>query len=195
MSVLIVQPTLKTARMQLLPASAGWAQAMLDFEVRNRQHFAPWDPLPGDMFFTELFWAMRLRQREEDARQDKGMMFLLMAESEPGRIIGTINLSNCVRGIFQACHLGYKLDKDYEGQGMMSEALQAVIGFAFGELKLHRIMANYQPQNIRSAAVLQKLGFMIEGEAKDYLFLNGAWRDHVLTALVNRHYDHKPLLS
>lgn len=195
MSVLVIQPTLKTARMQLLPASAGWARAMLDFEVRNRQHFAPWDPAPGDMFFTELFWAMRLRQREDDARQDKGMMFLLMAEKEPGKVIGMINLSNFVRGMFQACHLGYKLDKEYEGKGLMSEALQAVIGFAFGELKLHRIMANYQPQNVRSAAVLKKLGFSIEGEAKDYLFLNGAWRDHVLTALVNRDYDQKPLLN
>lgn len=46
-------------------------------------------------------------------------------------------------------------------------------------------MANYMPANARSAAVLQRLGFTIEGTARDYLFLAGAWQDHVLTSLTN----------
>ena len=194
MLVHAVQPVLFTARLQLLPASTALAKAMLEFEFRNRAHFAPWDPLPGEMFFTEWYWNMRLRQREEDYRDGRGAMFLLVLPDRPERVIGMANLSNFVRGLFQACHLGYKLDKDYEGQGLMREALAGVICFAFDELKLHRIMANYQPQNVRSAAVLKHLGFSIEGEAKDYLFLNGAWRDHVLTALVNRDFDNRPLL-
>lgn len=72
---------------------------------------------------------------------------------------------------------------------MMSEALQAVIAYAFGDLALHRLQANYQPANVRSARLLQKLGFEIEGQAKDYLFLDGAWRDHVLTSLRNPAFD------
>ncbi|MFD2447620.1 GNAT family N-acetyltransferase [Vogesella fluminis] len=75
----------------------------------------------------------------------------------------------------------------------MREAVEAVIAFAFGTLKLHRVQANYQPENERSAALLKRLGFQIEGHARDYLFLNGAWRDHVLTSLINRNYDHTPL--
>ena len=58
------QPSLSTARLHLLPAESAWARAMLDYQVRNREHFAPWDPTPGGMFYTELFWAMRMRQRE-----------------------------------------------------------------------------------------------------------------------------------
>ena len=46
-------------------------------------------------------------------------------------------------------------------------------------------MANYIPHNERSGRLLRRLGFMVEGYARDYLFINGAWRDHILTALTN----------
>ena len=66
---------------------------------------------------------------------------------------------------------------------------RATNAFAFAELRLHRIMANYRPENTRSAQVLERLGFRREGIAHDYLFIDGAWRDHVLTALVHPTYD------
>ena len=47
-------------------------------------------------------------------------------------------------------------------------------------------MANYVPSNRKSASVLARLGFTIEGYAREYLFIDGAWRDHVLTSLTNR---------
>jgi len=67
----------------------------------------------------------------------------------------------------------------------MAEALRAANGFAFRALRLHRIMANYRPENERSGRLLERLGFVREGLARDYLFIDGAWRDHVLTALVH----------
>ena len=63
------------------------------------------------------------------------------------------------------------------------------LAFVFGTLRMHRIMANFRPENRRSRALLQRLGFTEEGFAKDYLFIDGAWRDHVLTALVNPAYE------
>jgi ribosomal-protein-alanine N-acetyltransferase len=71
----------------------------------------------------------------------------------------------------------------------MAEALRAANAFVFGSMRLHRIMANYRPENERSARLLERLGFEREGLARDYLFIDGAWRDHVLTALVNPHFD------
>jgi len=67
----------------------------------------------------------------------------------------------------------------------MAEALSSAIRYCFDEMNLHRIMANYMPTNVRSAALLRKLGFAPEGYARDYLFLAGEWQDHVLTALTN----------
>lgn len=177
----IAQPVLVTERLQLVPANETWAGAMLAYHWRNNEHFAPWDPR-GPEFFSLLYWQARLRQRQRDWAEGRGAAFLLIYQEQ---LIGTISLSNIVRAMFQACFLGYGLDKDYQGQGLMQEALQSVIAFAFDELKLHRIQANYQPENARSAALLQRLGFVREGLAKDYLFINNAWRDHVLTSLVN----------
>lgn len=57
-----------------------------------------------------------------------------------------------------------------------------VLSIFSGELKLNRIMANYLPDNQRSAGLLARLGFAQEGLAKRYLKINGHWRDHVLTA-------------
>jgi ribosomal-protein-alanine N-acetyltransferase len=78
--------------------------------------------------------------------------------------------------------LGYSIDAAHEGRGLMREALEAVLADAFGRLGLHRVQANVRPENARSLALLARLGFEREGLAREYLFIDGAWRDHVMTA-------------
>jgi [ribosomal protein S5]-alanine N-acetyltransferase len=102
-----------------------------------------------------------------------------------GPIVGHCNFSNFVRGAFQACMLGYSVDHRHQGEGLMTEALRAAIAFVFAELRLHRIMANYVPTNERSGALLRRLGFSVEGYARDYLYIHDGWKDHVLTAITN----------
>ncbi|MGZ5073057.1 MAG: GNAT family N-acetyltransferase, partial [Usitatibacter sp.] len=79
--------------------------------------------------------------------------------------------------------------RSHEGMGLMAEALRATNAFMFRTLRLHRIMASYRPENSRSGRLLERLGFAREGLAKDYLFIDGAWRDHVLTSLLNPRFD------
>lgn len=112
-------------------------------------------------------------------------MFEASAEGGGSEVIGYANLSNIIRGAFHACYLGYGLAQERQGKGLMTESLRMVIEYAWNDLLLHRIMANYLPENERSARVLARLGFSIEGYARDYLFIGGAWRDHVLSALIN----------
>lgn len=71
----------------------------------------------------------------------------------------------------------------------MYEALSEAIRFVFDELELHRIQANHLPENTRSARLLKRLGFEIEGRARNYLLIAGEWRDHVLTSLANERYE------
>ena len=84
-----------------------------------------------------------------------------------------------------ACHMGFGIAKAYEGRGLMKSLCLEAIDFAFQDLGLNRIMANYVPSNERSGKLLASLGFVIEGRAARYLKINGVWQDHVLTSLIN----------
>jgi ribosomal-protein-alanine N-acetyltransferase len=72
----------------------------------------------------------------------------------------------------------------YARQGHMTAAVSAVIPFAFGTLKLHRIEAACIPANVASVRLLEKTGFKREGFARQYLCIDGAWQDHLLYARI-----------
>lgn len=150
------------------------------FEERNKIHLAKWEsakPLSSEADYRTLLinW---LRECEEGS----AVRFLIFSK-EKTKIIGMCHFTQIFRSVFQACYLGYKIDHQYEGKGLMFEALQKLIPYMFEELELHRIMANYMPFNRRSAKLLNRLGFIIEGYAKNYLQISNKWEDHILTAL------------
>lgn len=160
------------------------AERACDFVKRNRQHLASTNSaVPPDYFGVE-FWRRRLRQGVEDLMQDRALRLFLL-HPEGGGFIGAVNYTQIFRGAFQACYLGYSIDAEFEGLGLMSDALRTSLGYVFEELRLHRVMANHLPENLRSARLLQRVGFQVEGRASDYLFVNGAWREHVMCSCTN----------
>ncbi|HEX7339941.1 MAG TPA: GNAT family N-acetyltransferase [Rhodanobacteraceae bacterium] len=179
-------PALHTARTVIrLPTDAD-VPLLQHYRVDNREHFAPWEPLREESWYdADACWRF-VATALTDAREDRAYP-LLVLDPEQHEILASITLANVTRGIFQACHAGYGTAARWQGQGIMFEALQAVLELAFGPLGLHRVMANYQPYNERSAALLERLGFEKEGLARAYLKINGRWRDHVLTACINPH--------
>ena len=129
----------------------------------------PWisPPLPPHMFTSYL------RRCHRDDHE--GFVVCLVRTEE---IVGVININNIVRGSFLSASLGYYSSATHQGVGYMTEALQLVLQFAFDELGLHRIEANIQPNNHASRNLVQRCEFTLEGESKDFLFINGRWRDH-----------------
>ena len=101
-----------------------------------------------------------------------------------GSIIGAISLSQLFRGGFQNAYLGYYVGAQYSGQGLMTEALQLLLRYAFKDLRLHRLEANIQPGNIASIALVKRAGFVLEGYSKRYLKICGRWRDHERWAIL-----------
>ncbi len=176
---------LETERLLLAPAAPELAPAQLAYYSRNEGHLAPWEPIWPSDFLTPAYWEKATRRAVEDARADRAHRFVAFRRDDPVRMVASVNLSNLVRGVFAAAHLGYSVDAAEQGRGVGTEAVGAVVEFAFQTLRLHRVMANYQPVNERSARLLRRLGFEREGFARDYLFIAGAWRDHVLTAKNN----------
>ncbi len=180
-------PLLTTERLNLalLPPDAAWR--VLSYHEANRAHFDPVSPTRPGNFFSVTYWRTRLAQDREDFRHDLSLRLFLLPRSEPlgsAPILGNISLTHIRRGPLQTADLGYALDHDHEGKGLMTEALRAICDYAFGPLALHRLQANHLPENVKSAAVLARLGFVVEGYARGLLLIDGRWRDHVLTARV-----------
>lgn len=185
---MIEAPRIETARLVCTIPSPDAAARLLAYAVTNDPHLARWEPARPEGYFTEGFWYRRIERNHDEHAADQSLRLTLLRRDDPeGPIVGHLNFNNIVRGAFQACTLGYSLDHACEGRGFMSEALAAAIPFVFEELGLHRIQANYVPTNERSAKVLRRAGFVVEGYARDYLHIGGAWRDHVLTSLTSPH--------
>jgi ribosomal-protein-alanine N-acetyltransferase len=82
--------------------------------------------------------------------------------------------------------VGYELARDYWGQGIMAEAIKAVLTFGFHELGLNRVEAMVLAGNTSSAGFLEKLGFQKEARLREYEFVQGKFRDVLLFSLLSQ---------
>jgi ribosomal-protein-alanine N-acetyltransferase len=169
-------------RLELLHPSH--AARLSAYYQQNMAHLKPWEPRRPDRFFTRANCAARARQAQKAYKQGRSANFVAL-DPDTGEIVGICNFSNIVKGVMMAATLGYSISEAHQGQGLMHEILSGAIAYMFASHDLHRIMANYRPENARSAALLSRLGFEKEGLARSYLKIDGAWRDHVLTSKLN----------
>lgn len=182
-----------TNRLLMRAGDEALADAVALFYQRNRSHFARWDPPTIEAFYTGAGQAERIRLGLKAFAEGSAFRYWLSPLGEPGHIVGSVHFSQVARGAFHNCVLGYALDEQCQGRGLMHEAASAGIEEMFSpRVNLHRIQAAYRPENKRSGAVLARLGFRPEGLARDYLFIDGAWRDHQLTALTNPDFSEPP---
>ena len=148
---------------------------------KSRDFLTPWEPVwPADDLTRSAF-RRRLRRYAEDQRNDIAYSFLIF-RSEGDALVGGLTLANVRRGVSQAGSIGYWVGAPYARQGFMTAAVQALVPFCFGSLKLHRLEAACIPTNKPSIALLEKCGFQREGYARKYLCINGTWQDHLLYA-------------
>lgn len=182
-------PFLQTERFFLRLGEKEDIPAILDYFERNRAHLVPFEPRRPDDFYDPVFWHRRIRINRLEFRTERSCRLFLFKREEPERIIGTISLTNFQRGVKHSCALGYGLDVAEQGKGAMFEALNEAVRYAFEELRFHRIEAQYMPTNERSGKLLRRLGFSVEGYARDYIQINGCWVDHVMTALHNPNWN------
>lgn len=184
-----------TARLRLVAGDPGLAPAVCEFQRRNRRHFAPWDPPTADSFYTLEAQVQRVANGLVAFQNDTAYRYWMIDATRAGgarlpssdvEVIGSLHFSQVSRGAFQSAMLGYALDEACVGQGLMTEAIVAGLGEMFSpRVNLHRVQAAYRPENVRSAKVLERLGFAAEGVAPDYLYIDGAWRDHIVASLRN----------
>ncbi|MDF5715225.1 MAG: ribosomal protein S5-alanine N-acetyltransferase [Rhizonema sp. NSF051] len=178
-------PLITTQRLILRLASQEDIPQIIKYYIKNKSYLTPFYPMWPVDFFTQEYWQNQVESRSLEFVNDLSIKLFIFPITDPTIIIGSLNFSNIVRLSAHFCNVGYSLAEAEQGKGYMTEALKAAIQYVFTESNLHRIMANYMPHNQRSGALLKRLGFVVEGYAKDYLLINGKWQDHILTSLTN----------
>ncbi|MDA8343116.1 MAG: GNAT family protein [Actinomycetota bacterium] len=161
------------------------------FEVRRRcrQWLVPWEPRPaGAPPAPEdaASFAVRCGMRERERQLGTGYGFGIFLGNRLG---GEITLSSIQRGPFQQAFIGYWVDQQLAGQGLVPEAVVLVLQFAFEVLSLHRVEIAIVPRNHASRRVVEKLGIRSEGVALGYLEIDGVWEDHVRYAITSEEWQ------
>ena len=180
------EAALRTRSLYLRPPRMGDWRAWAELRAASRDFLTPWEPRWRGDALTRAAFRRRLRRQHRDGEDGTGYAFFLLRKSDDA-LLGGVTLGNVQRGAAQSCSVGYWIGRPYARNGYMSEALTGVRDHCFEGLGLHRLEAACMPGNVASRRLLEKCGFRREGRARDYLRIDGAWRDHLLYAALSPH--------
>ncbi len=172
---------LRAGEVTVRPLSYRDAQAWRDARRRSAAWLRPWDATvpPGGNARPTTFRSL-VRRLHRQARAGTTYPFAIDVD---GRFAGQITVNNIVRGSAQFASIGYWLDRQYAGRGVMPRAVALVIDHCFVSAGLHRIEVAIRPENSNSLRVVEKLGLREVGYAPKFLHIDGDWRDHRLYAV------------
>lgn len=129
---------------------------------------------PYDLGFDDV--VRSLQYRIEAASAELHPFVICRA----GDVVGDLNLTQVTRGAEESANVGLLVDRELRGQGIATTAIALACRLAFDELALHRLQAGIQPANLASQKAFIRNGFERIGLARGFLFVGGAWRDHLL---------------
>lgn len=186
MVIIMLQTAYETNRLLLLQSNPRLIKQVLAYYKENETFLQPTEPKHPNDFLELKTQKLILKQDWNRFQSRTGVRFWLALKEDPKRIIGLVGINNIIMGALQSGFVAYKCHKDEINQGYITEALEKLIFIAFHDLGLHRLEANIMPRNKRSLRVTEKLGFLNEGTARDYLKIDGKWEDHIHMVLLNQ---------
>ncbi|WP_342663206.1 GNAT family N-acetyltransferase [Agromyces italicus] len=149
--------------------AAGDGPALAAAYTRNREHLAPWEPLRTPEFFTASWHHRDVAGAMARLGAGTSVPFVLVRGEE---IVGRVNLSDLVRGVFENANLGYWVDERFVGRGLATKAVGMAVHHARAA-GLHRVQAGALVHNTGSQRVLERNGFERFGLARRYLRIAG----------------------
>jgi ribosomal-protein-alanine N-acetyltransferase len=193
--IAIASPSLTTRvvtdRLILRPPRASDVPELRRLHRANVDHLRPWEPAAQSGEDPTSLTAVTnrvTRQRRDWKRGDAFALLLTLRErGEP--IVGRINLGGVLRGALESAYVGYWIDREHQGRGLVTEGVKGAFAFAFDAAKLHRVQIAIMPRNGASLRVMEKLGVRREGLAERYLQIAGRWEDHVIFAMTREEWS------
>lgn len=152
-------------------------EAALEIVLRNREHLQTYM-----RWMTPDYSAVDARKCLFEAIKDRlDKKTLGLALVRDGDLIGSTGF-NRLDWNARVCEIGYWIDRQAEGKGVITKACQAMIDYAFGELEMNRVEIRCSTENTRSAAVPTRLGFKLEGKLRQAEVLHGRAHDFLISA-------------
>jgi len=172
-------PTLRDGDVTVRPLSRGDESAWLTVRAANRDWLKPWEAtIPKGVPQDAVTFAAFVRQERRAWRRGDSFAAVVLVD---GVLVGRVAIGGIRWGAERGGNIGYWIAESHSGQGITPRAvaLLAEYGFAQG---LHRLEIAVRPENVKSLAVVRKLGFVEEGLRRSYLYIDGEWRDHLIFA-------------
>ena len=170
-SIFSHMPPLETERLLLRALRVSDAADMYDYARRPEvTRYLLWRPHPDVKYTKRYLEYLATRYR-------LGMFYdWALIHKADKRMIGTCGFVrfDCPHN---SAEIGYVLHPDYHGQGLMPEAVRAVMDFGFSTLELHRIEARYMVGNAPSLRLMEKMGMTFEGVKRQSMLVKGSYRD------------------
>ena len=138
--------------------------------------------------FTEPTQAQDLLESIHQCFEKRTLYQWGIADRATDQIVGTATLWQ-IHEANRRAEIGFALARDRWGQGLMQEALRALLGYCFGVLELHRVEADVDPGNVNSLRLLERLGFQREGYMRERWLEEGGPKDTVFFGLLAREFD------
>lgn len=175
--------TLHTARLLLRELAPDDAGALHEIERQERvTRFMAFDPQTLEQSRECIANAVRAQHAQPRRTYDLAVVQLASAA-----LIGRCGLE-IRRPEHREAMLWYVLHPDHWGNGYAREAVAAVLDFAFGTLRLHRVWADCDPRNVASCRVVERLGFRLEGRLRENYWLKAEWCDSAVYAILEQEW-------
>ncbi len=146
---------------------------------KNRDYllpWLPWVPMVKEVADSAKFITTSLKEMGEK----KGLELAIWYQNKLVGCIGLHALSSSNR----RASIGYWLDKDYQGKGIMTQSVKALMNYCYTELGLNRLAIEAATENQSSYAIAERLGFTKEGILRQFEFVNGHFLDYILYSML-----------
>lgn len=178
----MIFPTLETERLILRQVKQDDAGSLLTYlsdpEVMKHVGLFPFGSIEDAL--GEISWYDSIYEEKTGIRWGITM-------KGKGEVIGSCGFLKMAAQHFRA-EVGTELSKEYWGQGIASEALEAVLRYGFMHLDLQRVEGLIEPANLPSQKLFEKHGFIREGLLRKYEFTCGKFDDLYMYSLLKEEY-------
>ena len=162
----------------LRPVAASDADQLYRLIEANRAYIARWLPWVDSIrtLDDERLWIERMADVDEHDREQP------YAIENGGVVVGGIGIT--IEPMNHAGEIGYWIAEEMQGKGIVTRSCRALVDHAFKSRGLHRLFIRTDPENGRSRAIPERLGFVAEGTQRESLYSNGEYRDAVVYSML-----------